>query len=268
MCRHLVRPSVSVINNTVIGKMLRPLARYFSFGTMFFALAIIFIWQHLEGRARLAGDPPPQAWREQAAAEDALSVAGHDIVYWADPEARYSVSGSKRGKKPVAIVIHYTAPKPVLRLIAYGQRPDFSRGGHAFGYHFYIGRRGGIAQGAPLSKRTNHIKSARRSQRRQLARHLWSGNTIGVSLVGGCDPLLRPNWRRWHMCGDEFVTRRQLTAGLAVIRALQEKFDIPCDQVFGHGELQHDRAAFEGATLTALARDACAAPGAGDGGHS
>ena len=156
-----------------------------------------------------------------------------------------------------AVVVHHTSVRPVLDVVAYGHRRDFSRGGHVYGYHFYVGRGGGIVQGAPLGKRTNHIKSRARPQRRRTARHLWSANTIGISLVGGCDPLLAPNWRRWAACSREYLTEAQLKAGLALIRAIGDRFNIPCVEVYGHGDLQTDRARFEGATLTRLARAAC-----------
>ena len=229
------------------------------FNLSLLALAVVVFWavSFLNSRARLAPVLPPVEWAETAKEGDQLVVEGYPIAYWANPKAGYANVATKRKKKPAAIVVHYTAVKPVLRVVEYGHRKDFSRGGGSYGYHFYVGRHGGIAQGAPLSKRTNHIKSKRRPQRTKTARHLWSGNTIGVSLVGGCDWLLRPNWRRLTTCTGEYISDAQLAAGLAVIRALQERYDMPCDAVFGHGQLQTDRAPFEGATLTALARAGC-----------
>ncbi len=248
--------------------MLRSFAKNFSVGAVVAVSAIVIAWVQLEGRARLDDAAPPTAWLEQAGPNDVLAIPGYTVQYWADPDARYSVRGSKRKKKPVAIVVHYTGVRPVLDLVSYGHRRDFSRGGHAYGYHFYVGRGGRIAQGAPLSKRTNHIKSSRRRQRRPLARHLWSANTIGISLVGGCDPLLRPNWRRWHMCSGEYITNRQLAAGLAVIRALQDRYEMDCNDVYGHGQLQSDRAPFEGAKLVSLARMDCSETVQREGGSS
>ncbi|MGI9479339.1 MAG: peptidoglycan recognition protein family protein, partial [Hyphomicrobiaceae bacterium] len=161
-------------------------------------------------------------------------------------------------RKPVAVVVHHTSAKPVKNLVTYGHVGDASRGGASFGYHFYVGRDGHIVQGAPLGRRTNHIKFKTNKQRRGTAKHLWSGNTIGVSLVGGCDPLMRPDWRVWRRCSEEFVTKAQLRAGLAVIRALQAKFEMHCAAVFGHGDLQFDRRSFEGVRLSRLARRVCA----------
>lgn len=233
-----------------------------SVGLLLLVATVPAAWHYLDGRAKLVLVSAPAGWLSAAGPDDRLVVAGHDIVYWANPDARYSIGATRRKQAPRAVVVHYTYVRPVLDVVAYGHRRDFSRGGHVYGYHFYIGRGGGIVQGAPLGKRTNHIKSRARPQRTSTARHLWSANTIGISLVGGCDPLLAPNWRRWAMCSGEYLTDKQLQAGLAVIRALQQRFNIACGEVYGHGDLQTDRASFEGATLTRLARAGCdAAPG-------
>ena len=53
------------------------------------------------------------------------------------------------------------------------------------------------------------------------------------------------------------MTKAQLRAGLAVVRALQQKFAMKCGQVFGHGDLQYDRQSFEGVRLSRLARRVC-----------
>ena len=240
-----------------VDRFLRGASSVVSFSLLVLAVTASWAISFLNSRARLAPELAPVEWAEAAKDGDRLKVEDSEIAYWANPEAGYANVATKRKKKPVAVVVHYTSVKPVLRLVEYGHRKDFSRGGGSYGYHFYVGRGGGIAQGAPLGKRTNHIKSKRRRQRTKTARHLWSGNTIGVSLVGGCDWLLRPNWRRLTTCTGEYVTPEQLEAGLAVIRALQKRYEIPCDAVFGHGQLQTDRAPFEGGTLTRLARETC-----------
>ncbi|MEL6289739.1 MAG: hypothetical protein AAFQ35_13290, partial [Pseudomonadota bacterium] len=58
----------------------------------------------------------------------------------------------------------------------------------------------------------------------------------------------------------EFVTAAQLGAGLALIKALQARYRLPCHAVFGHGDLQTDRATFEGATLRDRVRAGCSVP--------
>ncbi|HUS97233.1 MAG TPA: peptidoglycan recognition family protein [Hyphomicrobiaceae bacterium] len=212
---------------------------------------------YLETRARWSGAPAPEVWRTQAKADDLLQIPGHEIAYWGDPGARYSKYATKAKRAPLAIVVHHTAVKPVQNLVSYGHQTDANRGGASFGYHFYIGRQGSIVQGAPLSRRTNHIKSKNHSNRTGVAAQLWSGNTISVSMIGGCDPMLRPDWNAWDRCRKEFLTRRQVDAGLAVIKAIREKYSLPCGEVYGHGDLQTDRQSFEGVTLSRLARQAC-----------
>lgn len=239
-------------------RMMSGLSFAFSAALLVLAVLVPVVGHYLGGRALLEARPAPAEWIKAAEASDMLEVPGYPVAYWAKPDGRYSVGGTLRQSKPQAVVVHYTYVRPVLAVVASGHRRDFSRGGHVYGYHFYVGRGGGIVQGAPLSKRTNHIKSKARPQRKPVARHLWSGNTIALSLVGGCDALLRPSWRRWGMCAEEYVTEAQLKAGLALIRAIQERYDIPCAEVYGHGDLQSDRASFEGATLTRMARETCA----------
>jgi phage terminase large subunit-like protein len=223
----------------------------------------VYVTDLLDGRARWSGEAAPQAWIKSAGSGDIFAMGARDIVYWGDPKAKYSRYATRSKRTPVAIVVHHTAVKPVQNLVNYGHISDPNRGGASFGYHFYIGRDGNIVQGAPLSRRTNHIKFKTNKMRREMARHLWSGNTIAITLVGACDPLMRPRWRDWGECSDEFVSKAQLEAGLAVIRALQFQFSMKCDEVYGHGDLQFDRESFEGLRLSRLARAGCAAENVG-----
>lgn len=217
-----------------------------------------YVTHVLGTRAIWSGEAAPNAWRAAADPDDVFAVDGRTIAYWGDPDARYSSYATRKRRPPVAIVVHYTAAKPVKNLVAYGHMSDANRGGASFGYHFYIGRDGEIVQGAPLSRRTNHIKFKTNKMRRETAQHLWSGNTIAVTLVGGCDPLMRPRWGEWQRCSEEFVTGAQLEAGMAVIEALQAKFELRCEEVYGHGDLQFDRESFEGFRLSRMVRAGCA----------
>jgi hypothetical protein len=78
--------------------------------------------------------------------------------------------------------------KRALNLVKYLHNGDRRRGGH-FGYHVYMAQDGSVIQGAPLTKTTNHIKGPGSSMRRPGAPS-WMSNstTIGVSIVGACDP--------------------------------------------------------------------------------
>jgi len=224
------------------------------------AVAALVVTNHLQDRALMSNTPAPAEWTVAAGENDRLIVPGLDIAYWGKPDARYSNYATKGKEKPRGIVVHFTRVRPVLWMVKYGHVRDKNRGGASFGYHFYIGRDGKVVQGAPLSKRTNHIKSTKRKERTAVARHLWSGNTIGISMVGGCDKLLRPNaWWMVTNCSGEFLTPEQIKSGLAVIEALQKRYEMDCGEVHGHGALQTDRDDFEGATLTKRAKARCPA---------
>ncbi|MEL6921181.1 MAG: peptidoglycan recognition family protein [Pseudomonadota bacterium] len=228
--------------------------------TMFvllFALALS-VWFYMADRAGWFDPIAPDGWGRAANRNDILKIPDYKVAYWGKPDAQYSIYATRGRRPPRAIVVHFNYPKSLYALVKYGHAQDFSRGGGSFGYHFYIGRSGKVVQGAPLSVRTNHIKSARKPQRTAIARHLWSGNTIGVSLVGACNPLRSPKWGNWKRCARETPSPEQLEAGLAVVRALQTRFNLECAEVYGHGDLQTDRDTFEGRTLSRLARDLCA----------
>ena len=238
--------------------MIRKTSQALNLTILFVAFGVLISGLFFAGRATLAAFPaPPSDWASSAAATDLLNLAGYTIPYWGKPDAPYGVTATKRKTRPRAVIVHFTRAKPVLNMVKYGHARDFSRGGGSYGYHFYVGRGGRIAQGAPLSKRTNHIKPTYRKQRTKTARHLWSGNTIGISLIGGCDPIMEFEFFREWGCSGEYLTRAQRRAGLDLIRAIQAKFDIPCGEVYGHGELQTDRRNFEGKTLTDMARASC-----------
>lgn len=220
----------------------------------------LFTWWLLSDRGGWREGAPPANWRETAPAHDKLAVAEREVIYWGRPDARYSGYATRYKQKPVAVVVHHTLPKTPLSLVKYGHRRDPSRGNASFGYHFYIARDGRIFQGAPMSRRTNHVKYFKNTKRTGTAKHIWSGNAIGVSLVGACDPWRTPLKGKWFQCAKETIPKAQLEAGLAVIKALQMRYGMDCQEVWGHGALQTDRKDFEGETLTKLARAQCGLP--------
>ncbi|MEO0729091.1 MAG: peptidoglycan recognition family protein [Pseudomonadota bacterium] len=221
----------------------------------------LFGWYWMAERTGWLSAKPPSQWVDRAQVRDILSLPDRRIVYWGRPDAQYGLRATRRRSKPQAIVVHFTYfPKSMLQLVRYGHRRDPNRDNASFGYHFYIDWTGRIVQGAPLSVRTNHIKPPHRSQRPALAPKIWSGNAIGITLVGACNPIRSPNWRDLKHCASETPTSAQVSAGFDVIRALQTLYDMPCTAVYGHGELQTDRKPFEGLTLTRIARAACVEP--------
>jgi hypothetical protein len=76
-----------------------------------------------------------------------------------------------------------------------------------------------------------------------------NSTTIGVSIVGACDPTYSRDRER--------VTVRARNAAVQVVKAIQHKFNLPCRAIRGHGELQRDRWPVEGVTIAKLVRDGC-----------
>lgn len=107
---------------------------------------------------------------------------------------------------------------------------DKERGGQ-FGYHFLIDIDGRVVQTAPLSKRTNQIKTNANIG-------VSNANAIGISLH-------RPN---------ETPTAAQIAAGVKLGAAIAEQFSIPIKNVYGHGEVNSHKARDEGITLARALR--------------
>lgn len=196
-------------------------------------------------------EKPPEAWAILPAHER-LHVPGYAVSYWTNPMAQYGEDATDKAKPFVGIVTHYTRPGPVLNFVKYGHSRDFSRGGNSFGYHFYVDEFGRIAQGAPLSKRTNHMRKIGHRTRRSAGSHVDSSNSVGVVMTGAC--VLEDEESKKTRCISESLTEPQRRAGMAVIRALQDRFNVPCEAIWGHGELQTSRSSFEGEALAVAAR--------------
>ncbi|MEQ1698118.1 MAG: peptidoglycan recognition family protein, partial [Hyphomicrobiaceae bacterium] len=201
-----------------------------------------------------AAMPGPLAWLRRAKPGDVLTVPGYPVAYWGKPDAAYGKSATEHAVPPVAVVIHHTAGKSLLKMVRYGHNEDSDRGG-SYGYHIYIDSEGRIAQGAPLTRRTNHVKPVGAKERKAAGAHVWNANSIGVSMVGAC--LVKPGKAATEQCIWEDLTPQQVQAGLAVVEAIRSRFGIACEDVYGHGELQHDREAFEGQMVAVLTRAKC-----------
>jgi hypothetical protein len=203
----------------------------------------------------------PAEWREASKPRDVLYVASMRLAYWGNPRIQYSRAPRRKVR---GIVVHCNYPcsaprgqtcdpppsaKRALNLVKYLHNGDRRRGGH-FGYHVYIAQDGSVIQGAPLTRTTNHIKPPGSSMRRPGAPS-WLSNstTIGVSIVGACDPSYSRDRER--------VTVRARNAAVQVVKAIQDKFELPCKAIRGHGEMQRDRWPVEGVTIAKMVRDGC-----------
>lgn len=178
--------------------------------------------------------------RDIAATDGAIGITkggiyqaeGLKVVSKIDPSAPYGRAATRAAKPFQGIVLHHTASeRGADEMVQYGQTVDSERGG-SFGYHFYIDRDGTIIQGAPMDKRTNHVKDPGHGQRKD-STGLSNSNSIGISLVG--------------KGGDE--TPAQVDAAAKLVKSLQKTYNIGQGRIVGHGELQDDRQHNEGAAV-------------------
>ncbi len=166
-------------------------------------------------RARKAG------FGANGAVSPAAELSGLGIQYAGDDSAPYGVSAT-RNAKPFDSIIYHHAEGDIDNLVAYGKRVDSARGG-SFGYHYYIGKDGKIIQGAPLDKRTNHIKPN--------AKYGTSNaSALGITLVDAVGG----------------ATDAQMQSAQQLGARLRDQFGIDPNRIWGHGEIQGDKMATEG----------------------
>jgi len=171
----------------------------------------------------------------------AISNNGLNIEYRGSDQCPYGKSATKNKKDFSYIVIHGNDRKHDTEwLIQYQIDGDPGREGH-FGYHFYIDPNGTIYQGAPLTKRTNQVKSSSKI-RKNLGRKAYNTNSIGISCT---DTMYSQGYH---------PTDEQIKSMYDLVYALCNHFDIPFAHVFGHGEIQADRQKVEGTSLASEIR--------------
>ncbi len=165
----------------------------------------------------------------------AVGTDGLVIEYRGDDGCLYGRSATANRKKFHGLVVHHTSPKHDTDwYIDYQIRGDATRGGH-FGYHFYISPDGRVFQGAPLTKRTNHV-SPKSSVRRSFGAAIQNTNSIGISCVGAGQSKFDP-------------TQAQVDVVKILAFALADLYDFAFSNVVGHGEVQTNRMQSEGAFL-------------------
>lgn len=157
--------------------------------------------------------------------DEVFSAPGLNIRYAGNPDFHYGKSASANAAPFEGVVFHHTADGTDLdAMVNYGQRVDGERGG-AFGYHFYIGPDGEIVQGAPLNKRTNHIRPTENVG-------LRNSNALGISLVGS----------------EKGATPAQQEAALRLAEQINAQMGV--ETFYGHGQIQNNRQAQEGRAAT------------------
>ena len=170
----------------------------------------------------------------------AVGTDGLTIAYKGVDNSPYGRTATRNKRAFRGIILHHTAPgKTAQWYVDYQHKGDSGRGGHHFGYHFYISRAGKILQGAPLTKRTNQI-SSKSQVRRKIGDYLHNTNSMGVSCVGAGKP------------SGFAPTKAQMETVRILVFALCDVFEISFADVYGHGEIQTNRMRSEG---TSLARE-------------
>lgn len=188
---------------------------------------------------------PPVDWLASAPASDVLRVPGRRVYYWGRPDVEYGIDATA-GKRPFSsIVIHCPIGTDIIRTVRYQHNGDSRRGGH-FGYHVYVGSQGEIVQGAPLSVRTNHVKA-------DMIPGVDNESSIGITAVGACRRYSKAFSDAWEWAS----TAEQDAAIRDVTTALQSRYGMRCDRVWGHGEVQRNKLDAEGARLAKQIRGEC-----------
>ncbi|MEL6647048.1 MAG: peptidoglycan recognition family protein [Pseudomonadota bacterium] len=181
-------------------------------------------------------------FRLSADGDRAVALDGADIHYRGDSGCDYGRLATKSKEPFAAIILHHNPPyRSCAWLIDYQIKGDAARGGH-FGYHFYVEGDGGVFQGAPLTVRTNHVKGLGYRVRTDVGRMAQNSNSIGITCVGA------------ETAQGSAPTAAQQTITIALVTGLCTAFEIPFENVFGHGEVQSDRHPTEGALMAQMIR--------------
>lgn len=181
--------------------------------------------------------PAPAQPAAPAPEGETLVAEGVNIQYRPGPEGfTYGNTATANARPFRGIVMHHAGIDDLNTAVAYGHRRDEGRGG-AFGYHFYIDRDGTVVQAAPLSARTNHIKAPGHQHRRDQF-DISNADAVGIAIIGSSDN----------------PTPAQVRAAQGLAAALQSRYGFGTSAIVGHGELQSDRQAGEGATIVRAIR--------------
>lgn len=161
----------------------------------------------------------------------AVGRNGLQIEYRGKDSCPYGKSATRNRKAFEAIVVHHTGRSHSTDwYVQYQIDGDPGRGGHHFGYHFYIAPDGDIIQGAPLTKRTNHVRGSNANVRVNFGRHANNTNAIGITCA-----------RAGYRSRGFSPTAAQIRSLEALTIALCDQFDIDFSQIYGHGDIQTDR---------------------------
>jgi hypothetical protein len=255
-----------------------------------FALLALRYMRHIEQPVRPQQEPgqalplapeyepiakPDPKWLKAAKASDVLTIPGYGVEYWARAKSKRVAYGKKvtKNKKPYSgVVLHWTIGPTERFINRYGMKNVHDRwtvamvrNGHRYdneknstnGYTAYVSATGKVYQGAPLSIRTNHVRSALWFGRKDAGSAHDGRDLIGVGIIGSCELKPKKIRKNNYDCARESITPKQRLAVLATVKEVMRRFSIPCVNIWGHGELQVSRNELEGLSLAKEVRSAC-----------
>jgi N-acetylmuramoyl-L-alanine amidase-like protein len=188
----------------------------------------------------------PPAFRELAKRSGEPQVPGLNIVYL------HSLGSPAEASRWRNIIVHQTeGPAGSAKAMAQGQAKDPTKRG----VMIWVETDGTVYWSTAETAIPTHGDGANRNDNRYIDnskthRSVIKTNSIGVEFVGNYPDVAKP------------ATREQVQAWLMLVRFLQERYDIPAENVYAHNWIDFkDRRYCEGCELATLARKLAYEPG-------
>jgi hypothetical protein len=188
----------------------------------------------------------PPAFRELAKRSGEPQVPGLNIVYL------HPLGSPAEASRWRNIIVHQTeGPAGSAKAMAQGQAKDPTKRG----VMIWVETDGTVYWSTAETAIPTHGDGANRNDNRYIDnskthRSVIKTNSIGVEFVGNYPDVAKP------------ATREQVQAWLMLVRFLQERYDIPAENVYAHNWIDFkDRRYCEGCELATLARKLAYEPG-------
>jgi N-acetylmuramoyl-L-alanine amidase len=188
----------------------------------------------------------PPAFRELAKRSGEPQVPGLNIVYL------HPLGSPAEASRWRNIIVHQTeGPAGSAKAMAQGQAKDPTKRG----VMIWVETDGTVYWSTAETAIPTHGDGANRNDNKYIDnsrtyRSVIKTNSIGVEFVGNYPDVAKP------------ATREQVRAWLMLVRFLQERYDIPAENVYAHNWIDFkDRRYCEGCELATLARKLAYEPG-------
>jgi hypothetical protein len=188
----------------------------------------------------------PPAFRELAKRSGEPQVPGLNIVYL------HPLGSPAEASRWRNIIVHQTeGPAGSAKAMAQGQAKDPTKRG----VMIWVETDGTVYWSTAETAIPTHGDGANRNDNKYIDnsktyRSVIKTNSIGVEFVGNYPDVAKP------------ATREQVQAWLMLVRFLQERYDIPAENVYAHNWIDFkDRRYCEGCELATLARKLAYEPG-------